>query len=66
MAAPPHEPDHMSIAPTEWPAYRLGYETALLFALRTMDHAEQRYQLYLNTRRLETRRKRAGQREKGR
>ena len=58
MVAAPHDPPDDGFKGAEWDAYRAGYEWALVMALRTMDHAERRYRLYVNTRRLETRRKR--------
>jgi len=56
--APPHEPEGARFTAEEWRLYVRGYGMALTMALRTMDHAEARYRLYLNTRRLDTRRQR--------
>ncbi len=58
LVARPHEPPESRIEPADWDAYRTGYEWALIMALRTMDHAERRYKMYLATRRLDTLRKR--------
>lgn len=49
----PHEPADARFTVAEWDLYAAGYRTALVMALKVMEHAEVRYALYLRTRRLE-------------
>ncbi len=54
----PHVPDDARLAGDDYARYREGYTMALMMALRVIELAERRYQLYVNTRRLEAKRRR--------
>jgi hypothetical protein len=54
----PHEPADATFTVEQWDVYAAGYRMALVKALQTMQAAEERYRLYIRTRRLATRQKR--------
>lgn len=63
LCARPHVPADVRHTETEFGLYRDGYTWALVMALRVMEAATTRYGLYVKTRRLEAKRRRATQRE---
>ena len=58
MTCKPHEPPDARFTAEQFRLYREGYETALLVALRAMQAAERRFELYERTKRLEAKKKR--------
>jgi hypothetical protein len=60
MVAAPHEPAGEHFTAVEFHLYRLGYDMALVMALRAMGAAEKRYALIVQTKRIETKRRREG------
>lgn len=61
-AAAPHVAEGLRLETREHEAYCAGYYMALGMALKVMAHAEERWKLYLRTRRLEARRRKGEQR----
>jgi hypothetical protein len=59
MAARPHEPPGARLNAEEYALYRMGYDHALLIALRSVRAAERRFETVERTRRLEAKRKRS-------
>lgn len=53
MIATPHEPEGTRYTAAEFLVYRSGYDVALVMALRVMRAAEERYQLFVRTKRLD-------------
>jgi len=59
MTCKPHEPPDARFTAEQFRLYREGYETALLVALRALQAAERRFELYERTKRLESKKKRS-------
>lgn len=64
LVAPPHEAPSTRYVGAEFAAYRDGYTWALVMALRVMESAARRHELYRRTKRLDAARRRKAARGK--
>lgn len=60
MVAPTHVPPDAHFTSVEFHQYRAGYDWALVMALRVMNAAARRYELVVQTKRLDAKRRREG------